>query len=140
MRPLNRQSDPEIPESLRRALRAADDPGYRVSPAVGEAIRQAAAKRLTAVRSQHRLRRWIPAWAAAAAAVLLLVIAPPVQTSREAASARQAITILDAFSLARQLKAHTEPGREWDYNADGVVDHRDVDALARAAVRLEDGT
>lgn len=140
MRPLNRQSDPEIPASLRRALRAADDPGFRVSPAVGDAIRQAAAKRLAAVRSQRRLRRWIPAWAAAAAAVLLLIIAPPAQNRREAARLRQTITILDAFSLARQLKANNLPGREWDYNADGVVDRRDVDALARAAVRLEDGT
>ncbi len=140
MRPLNRQSEPEFPESLRRALQAADDPGFSVPPAIGDAVRQAASKRLAAVRSQRRLRRWIPAWAAAAAAVLLLVIAPPLQTSREAARTRAKVTILEAFSLARQLKANNSPGREWDYNADGVVDRRDVDALARAAVRLEDGT
>jgi hypothetical protein len=48
-------------------------------------------------------------------------------------------TILDAFALARQLEAGVDAGRQWDANADGLVDRRDVDAIARRAVQLERG-
>jgi hypothetical protein len=50
------------------------------------------------------------------------------------------ITILNAFALARHLKAGDPLQPEWDANRDGVVDRRDVDTLAMAAVRLEGGS
>jgi hypothetical protein len=46
------------------------------------------------------------------------------------------VTILDAYSLARQLKANGHPDKSWDVNHDGVVDQRDVDQLADQSVRL----
>jgi hypothetical protein len=53
-----------------------------------------------------------------------------------AAGPADAVTILDAFTLARLLRDGQRPGPAWDANLDGVVDARDVDALARRAVRL----
>ena len=53
---------------------------------------------------------------------------------------RGRVTILNAFALARRLKSGDAPRPEWDANRDGVVDRRDVDALALAAVRVAGGT
>lgn len=55
------------------------------------------------------------------------------------ASTERRLDILDAFTLARQLK--TGPVREprWDVNHDGIVDERDVRAIAVEAVRLDKG-
>jgi hypothetical protein len=61
-------------------------------------------------------------------------VAPP------SAAVRGRVTILDAFALARHLKAGDAVQAEWDMNHDGVVDRRDVDALAMAAVRVEGGS
>jgi hypothetical protein len=50
------------------------------------------------------------------------------------------VDILAAFDLARRLEAatkrHETLSRQWDINGDGVVDQRDVDALAQQAVAL----
>ena len=49
------------------------------------------------------------------------------------------IDILDAFTVARALadKGRTGPlPAAWDVNGDGVVDQKDVDWLANAAVRV----
>ena len=45
--------------------------------------------------------------------------------------------IRDAFYVARQLKAHGALEERWDANHDGVVDARDVQSLAVAAVHVE---
>ncbi|MGD8454179.1 MAG: dockerin type I domain-containing protein [Phycisphaerae bacterium] len=142
-------SEPEfgIPPELRRSLRQADEPDFTVPPAVEDAIHAASRRHFRTFRTRRLLRIWIPITGAAAAILLFFVLAEP--TSRVAYEPAQPlatvashadVTILDAFALARRLKAHETPGREWDVNADGVVDQRDVDALARAAVRLENGT
>jgi hypothetical protein len=49
------------------------------------------------------------------------------------------VDILDAFALARELKAGAHPSRQLDINGDGVVDERDVATLAARAVSLEKG-
>jgi hypothetical protein len=95
-----------------------------------------------------RLIRWL----AAAAAVLLLaavanqVLRRPAEqpnsgpiTAREDINRERRIDILDAFALARQLKSGTKPNATMDVNGDGVVDERDVTALAAQAVKLEKG-
>ena len=46
------------------------------------------------------------------------------------------VDILDSFALARQLEAAQALKGEWDFNRDGVVDRRDAEALAQAAVKL----
>ena len=65
--------------------------------------------------------------------------------SRQAAFAREDVNhdgrvdILDAFALARQLKAGAARATRFDINGDGVVDERDVASIAARAVRLEKG-
>jgi hypothetical protein len=49
------------------------------------------------------------------------------------------VTILDAFSLARQIKAGGKIDKSWDVTADGVIDQADVDAIAQRAVALPKG-
>jgi len=49
------------------------------------------------------------------------------------------VDIFDAFSLARQLERGQKLDPRWDFNGDGVVDRRDVEAMARQAVKLEKG-
>jgi len=49
------------------------------------------------------------------------------------------VDILDAFTLARHIEAGRPADRMWDFNGDGLVDRRDVDTVALAAVRLSKG-
>ena len=44
--------------------------------------------------------------------------------------------IRDAYYVARQLKQHATPASIWDTNGDGIVDDKDVQSLALAAVHL----
>ncbi len=47
------------------------------------------------------------------------------------------VDILDAFALARRIKASDEYKGEWDINRDGLVNQKDVDMIAMAAVSLK---
>jgi hypothetical protein len=49
------------------------------------------------------------------------------------------VDILDAFKLARHIKAGLQPSKKWDMNGDGLVNRKDVDLVAFAAVRLDKG-
>ena len=55
------------------------------------------------------------------------------------ASTERRMDILDAFTLARQLKAGPVREPRWDVNHDGIVDERDVRAIAVEVVRLDKG-
>jgi hypothetical protein len=49
------------------------------------------------------------------------------------------VDILDAFTLARHIEAKQPMEKMWDFNGDGLIDRRDVDTVALAAVRLNKG-
>ena len=49
------------------------------------------------------------------------------------------VNILDAFTLARHIESRQPLSQLWDLNGDGLVDRRDVDTIAMAAVRLNKG-
>ena len=49
------------------------------------------------------------------------------------------VDILDAFTLARHIEARQPAEAMWDFNGDGLIDRRDVDTVALAAVRLNKG-
>ena len=90
-------------------------------------------------------------WLAAAAAIVLLVAIPQVFKRPAPAPAPASafarwdlnhdghVDILDAFALARQLKQGGTRNLQLDVNEDGVVDERDVAAIAARAVKLEQG-
>jgi hypothetical protein len=83
------------------------------------------------------LLRWGGGAAAAAAAILLVALR--LMPDRPVFHPQARVTILDAFSLARQLKAGGKIDKSWDVNGDGAIDQADVDAIAQRAVALPKG-
>lgn len=103
---------------------------------------------------RHRPRallRWAVSVAGAAAVIAISVtlalltesqpaLAPGVSVSARAdIDGNGRVNILDAFQMARRLQSGEEPEKDWDVNADGVIDRRDVDSVAMTAVRLDRG-
>jgi hypothetical protein len=141
----------EAPFKLVSALKRLPQECIFIPPAVDESVLRAARRHLEGSR-QVRLGwfRFAP-WVAAAAAVVLLASLPRFLKrpapgpARDSAFARWDLNhdghvdILDAFALARQLKQGGGKSLQLDVNGDGVVDERDVTALAARAVRLEQG-
>ena len=150
---------PDAPRRLREDLAVLYDAEVPVPEALDRVILEAAHRRLERRRPVVvRLAPWarVAAVAAAAAAVLLAVwvIRPAAQRpaeppetpiaarrsdsgpEREDVDGNGRVDILDAFALARRVEAGAPPATQWDLNADGTVDRRDVDAVALAAVSL----
>jgi hypothetical protein len=72
------------------------------------------------------------------------VKSPPAPMQTKAASNEDIdhngrVNILDAFAMARSLEKQDTTEKHWDFNGDGVVDRRDVDVVAYAAVRIPEG-
>ena len=133
--PSKRPPDDDLtaPRRLMADLSALYNRSVAIPPAIDDAILSHARSRITRMHQMRLMVRW-GGGAAAAAAVLLIALrlAPSSHPSTH-------VTILDAFSLARQLKSGTTPNKSWDINGDGVVDQKDVEALAAKAVQLPKG-
>ena len=94
--------------------------------------------------------RWALPPAAAAAVILWFVVSPFItpdvgRRSMEVAAAQDIdgngrVNILDALALARNIESNQTTGRPWDFNGDGEINRKDVDTVARSAVRLNKGT
>lgn len=87
-----------------------------------------------AARRKRQIRFWLGIGTTSAAAAGLLLAAlltlKPVEYQRRG-------DILDAFYLARQLKAGSPVARQWDINGDGLINAQDVDTLAASAVAIQ---
>jgi len=147
----NRQfDDAEQPVSpqFRKDLRALFDPPAGVPQQVDKAILDQARRRLAKPR-----RLIIPLrWAVAAAAVIVFGVVL-VSTNHQSSiidhqsraesevdvDSNGRVDILDAFRLARDIESRGQADTKWDLNGDGVVDRKDVDIVAFAAVRLDKG-
>ena len=141
----------EAPPRLVSALKRLPQEPIFIPPTADEAVLRAARKHLN---PQPEVRpgwfRFLP-WVAAAAAILLLLAIPQFSRQPAPGPVRDStfaqgdlnhdgrVDILDAFSLARQLKQGGAKNLQLDLNKDGVVDDRDVSALAARAVKLERG-
>ena len=108
-----------------------------IPTSVDEAILKEAHHRASRVRQMRLFFRWGGGLAAAAAILLVTLRLIPSEPPKFNPQSR--VTILDAFSLARQLKANSKPDKSWDVNGDGQIDQKDVDALAVRAVALPKG-
>src|SRR5258705_13172260 len=89
------------------------------------------------IRRMRMLLRW--GGGAAAVAAMVLVALRLFPNHPPAFQPGQRVTILDAFSLARQIKHGSKIDPTWDINRDGTIDQKDVDALAAQAVALPKG-
>ncbi|TFG50597.1 MAG: hypothetical protein E4H40_01010 [Candidatus Brocadiia bacterium] len=127
-----------------------------VPPEVDSAVLDRARHHFT---RRGKLRyRLIRACTAAAAAILIFVllvnranltsdtvqVRPSVNLkavmANEDIDASGRVDILDAFKLAKHIESAEKIESKWDINGDGLVDKRDVDFIASAAVLLERGT
>jgi len=120
--------------------------------------------RLRLTRRARRLSwpRWARRWRVAGAAAAVIIFAVLLQTTlspvsdtenKSAAPLSKAVVatvlgdidlngrvdILDAFKLARHVESAGAVEAKWDFNGDGLVNRKDVDVVASAAVRLDKG-
>ena len=132
-----------------------------VPPEVDAAVLAVARTHLRATRRPAvlaRIGRWAAGVAAAAAVTIAVLLAWPdgaPQTDERAMVAESAddvtptdvvmpgdidgnhtINIIDAYRLAKLIERGIATNAMHDINADGVVDQRDVDAIAQHAVTL----
>ncbi len=125
-------------------------PHFSVPPEVDRAIMDQAHRRFVRRKRRSRLLRRAGSIAAAAAVIILafslnLTQRPGSSTSQSTLVEAQAIDIdrngrvdiLDAFKLARHIESADRTDKKWDINEDGVVNRKDVDLVALAAVRLD---
>jgi hypothetical protein len=142
----------EAPPQLVSALKRLPREAVFIPTTADEAVLQAARRYLARPEESRPGWLWFLPWVAAAAAAILLLAAipqffkqPAPGLGRESAFARGdlnqdgRVDILDAFALARQLKVNGARNLQLDVNGDGIVDERDVAALAARAVKLEQG-
>ena len=141
----------DLPPGLAAALDKLSGPRVAVPPAVDLAI-LAEARSGFARRRRFRLAvAWAGAAAATAAAVIVLVVnlrlervatTPVATTGHRSVSGdidgNGRVDILDAFALSRKIESHSAAPSD-DFNRDGAIDRKDVDAVAGIAVRLPTG-
>jgi len=159
-RQFDNEPDLRISERFSEDLSRLFAPNRPVPPDIDRAVAEAARRHF--VRPERRLwwLRWtVPATAAAAIAIACLWWAQPGATPPGAQQRYSSVVndsgaepatstdidgngrvdILDAFTLARHIEARRPTEAMWDFNGDGLIDRRDVDTVALAAVRLNKG-
>jgi hypothetical protein len=130
----------DAPPRLAAALRQAYDPVAPIPPQLDAAILSAARDHF----ATQRRRRFILHWSAVTAAAATLLIAATLAIHSPAPSIALRgdlngdgrVDMVDAFLLAKQLQSGVKPAAA-DFYHDGVVDDRDVQLLAQAAVSLK---
>ncbi len=146
----NNEDTIAAPEKLVSALKREAGHVPFIPKAIDEAVLREARRQLRPEPVRKRSANWLVRWVGAGIGVLLLaVVVLQVQWHRSGSQLSGAgaftredinhdgrIDILDAFALARQLKAAGPTPLILDVNGDGVVDERDVTAIAARAVRL----
>lgn len=128
-------------DALAAGLRSAYPPSSRLDTAAMDAVIRASAARQLADRSRRSARFAMHRWVGLAAAIALLIVLAPHRATTESTLATDLdrngeVNILDAFALARSLESGGRTLAAWDVTGDGVVDERDVRAIAERAVRL----
>ena len=153
--------DLRVSSRLSTDLNALFEPQVGVPAEADRAVMDKAHKHFAAMQSGKRRRLRIHwGWRiAAAAAVIVLAFSldltkqpepttdnlslvravrePPLQAVDIDRNGR--VDILDAFKLARHIELAGRTEKEWDINNDGLVDQKDVDVVALAAVHLDKG-
>ena len=138
----------EAPPTLISALKRLPQARVFIPATVDEAVMRTARRHLSQRTERGFKWSYMVRWGIAIAAVVLLLAMIPQFMRKPGAGGVLVrgdinhdgqVDILDAFALARELKAGAHPSRQLDINGDGVVDERDVAALAARAVSLGKG-
>ncbi|MHC4744475.1 MAG: dockerin type I domain-containing protein [Planctomycetota bacterium] len=148
-----------IPRELAEDLKGLYGVKSSVPGDIDRAILDRAGRRLTRRSRRFSWPRWAAVAGAAAAVIFVAVILQtdlsPVSDSQKEPSAvlseadspripadidlNGKVDILDAFKLARNIESGASLKPEYDFNADGAIDRKDVDSIAFAAVLLDKG-
>ncbi len=133
-------------------LRTLFKPQLSVPPEVDRAVIDKSHQHFIPKHWRGRIFQHVSLWRiAAAAAVIIFAFSlnltqkPGPTTSQFNLVEAQAVDIdrngrvdiLDAFKLARHIESADRTDKKWDINEDGVVNRKDVDLVALAAVRLD---
>jgi hypothetical protein len=142
----------QLPEALRDALAGMYSRQIDVPPEIDQIILSSARANFARRRRKWALARRGAVAAAGIAAMLALAIRLGIpRTPARPGAGLQAravlgdvnrdgkVDILDAFKLAKALHDGGKLDPAWDVNGDGKIDEKDVDWLARQAVRVESG-
>jgi hypothetical protein len=137
-------SEPRIPAKLAAELKALYTPPRPVPMFVDASVLGKAQRFLAQIRELRSVIRLPQALAIAAAVALAVLVGSllfsskrPASMAREDVNADGRVDVLDAFALARQLQQGAVLDRQFDFNGDGVVNQRDIDAVANQAVKVE---
>ncbi len=141
---MNNETDEFDFRKLSDALRDAYTHRAEIPASLDQAIYTAAQERFD---RRHRLRlmaRWGTGLAAGLAAVIVIVVSlnrPPASKSiaKGDVNGDGQFNMVDALALAKHIAAKDKLERAWDVNGDGVIDQKDVDLIASAAVSLKQG-
>ena len=148
---MNDRSDENLPSKLREELSEIFGGSVEIPRSVDDSIRNTALARLS---GRRRLSPFVRIASAVVAAAAVIVIAirlanppAPMQTITLRTSVPQDVNgdgrvdILDALILAKTVEAKsTSSDARLDLNHDGVIDRKDADAIAMAAVSLRKET
>jgi hypothetical protein len=134
-------------ERLSQDLRKLFSPAKADLSAVDRAVAEAARQHLRQPVRRLRWIRWtVPAAAAAAIALgcMLWSGRSPTPALHNPVAVQDIdhngkVDIVDALQLARHVESGRDLERMWDFNGDGVIDRKDVDEVALAAVALGKG-
>ena len=160
----NEDSNLKVSSKFTADIKSLYQTKHKVSPEVDRAVidrayEHFAQKKFT--KTKVRRFRLVHLWkVAAAAAVIILAFSLDLtqQTVQERPEQNQAVRsvavvegrnndidhngrvdILDAFTLAKQIESDRYNEADCDINGDGIVDNKDIDTVALAAVRLDKG-
>lgn len=149
--------DSRISSKLSADLNVLFEPKRPVPPEVDRAVSDRIHRHFVfekPTKDNRRRLRWAGLWKVAAAAAVVIfafsldltkkpapIIDYSVRTGAQATDIdlNGRVDILDAFTLARQIKDAGQVESKWDMNGDGLIDDNDVDIVALAAVRLDKG-
>ena len=136
-------------------LKTVYGPRREVPVEIDRAILAEARKHLGKKCSRLRIGRWAVSAAAVAAVVVFAfvhnydgggghidsekVAMVDMEAIKEDIDRNGRVDILDAFVLARRVEGSEGVDLQWDINGDGVVDGKDIDAVAARAVRINKG-
>ena len=140
----NDADEPRLPARLSEDLKALYVPSRIIPPQIDASILAAAREHLADAAQSRRIVQY-PRWLAAAAVVALAAVLASLwfSTRRSPELAREdlnrdgRVDVLDAFALARRLQQGAAADRLFDINGDGVVDQKDIEAIAVRAVKLD---
>ncbi len=132
-------------------LRSLFKPQLSVPPEVDRAVIDKSHQHFIPKHWSHRIFQHVSLWRIAAAAAVIIFAFSLNLTQKPGPTINSSfiveaqavdidrngrVDILDAFKLARHIESAESTDKKWDINEDGVVNGKDVDLVASAAVSL----